>query len=203
MAVPFRSPSLEHVLRQALKANDLRLRTIVPAEVESYDAVHDEVDCTPCVDGYARDYRERIKPAVRTGVPVIRYGGAGWTVNVPVRQGTQVLLLCCDRGIDDWKERKSKDADPDEGGRQLKDALALPLAFGEDALTAPNADLEVRNYDGSVSLQLTPSGVSARVGNASLSVQGDAVTLRLGTGNNQAVRWTLDGTTREIRSDRV
>lgn len=188
----FRAPSLEHVLREALRAHDLRFRTCVPAEVEAYDEATDTVDVRPAIDGYTKDFEQRIPAALRTGVPLWRPGSGGWTLRFPVRPGAQVLLVCADRDIEDYRNRKAKGCAPEGPGGRLQDAFALPMSYGAEASRTPTDSVTLGLADGSAGVSLSPTALTLTMGAASLTVQTDAVTLRLGAGTNQALIYRLN-----------
>lgn len=86
-------------------ANRRTLNTISVAYVESYDPKTKTATVTiPITDFYDTDGEEPLnldwKPI--PDIPVIFFRAGGWSQTAPLKKGDPVLLLFCQRSIDEW-----------------------------------------------------------------------------------------------------
>lgn len=105
------------------------VRTITPGIVQSYDAKTQTAKVQPVI----RDSRtvdeeiiyERLPPVANA--PVMFPSGGGFAMAWPLQKGDRVLLLVCDRSIDEWSGADGEDITPrDPREHDLTDAVVYP-----------------------------------------------------------------------------
>lgn len=124
------SPDLVDVLRAALAAGLGRVRVAIPAKVVSYDAAKQTITAQVVIrsryldaDGAEVAYL----PAPVANVPVDFPSGGGYAITWPLNAGDPVVLVVCDRSVDEWKTTAQGDNTPAVPRRfDLTDAIAIP-----------------------------------------------------------------------------
>ena len=119
-----------------------RVNVALPAEVISYDATNNRCNVRPTVraNHIDEDTEERI--AVRfpivTRVPVaLPRFGSYFEIQCPLQAGDHVLLLVCDRSIDEYVQTGQADNTPQDIRRfDFSDAVAMPLLIRPRATDA-------------------------------------------------------------------
>lgn len=121
-----RRPTLSSVLSDSIRyvLNDFNV--CMPGRIEKYDAVKQKADVKPLIQKQYLDGRTESLPIV-VGVPVV-FPGAGnrAKLNMSVlQQGDFVLMLFCDRNIDQWLS-SGRDLPPSTRRQHdLTDAIAI------------------------------------------------------------------------------
>lgn len=124
-----RSPLLSEVIANHVRMVLESARTSLPGRVESYDPSTQTADVKPMVRDVLVDADgNRLVESlpVVPNVPVAWPRGGGFFLTMPVQKGDFVLLVACDRCIDQWRA-KGAEADPgDLRHHDLSDAVAIP-----------------------------------------------------------------------------
>jgi hypothetical protein len=173
-----RERSVESSLDGFLDSFARRLHTAYPASVVAYDP--EKKTCTVKVhyaDFYASDGDEPIRedwPPIED-VPVLFPRGGGFSITWPLAKNDPVLLVFCERSIDQWfGGNGAEDISPELlVTHDASDCIAIPGLFPSKAAegTADDANLILSHADGAVDLRLTPEG----------EIQAVASAVRLGT----------------------
>lgn len=163
-----RSPSLEMVIREALRAYLGRVHVALPGRIVSYDAATQKADVQPMVLNVQRsvdgdDVREALP--LLTDVPVLFPRSATFFVSFPMNVGDRVLLIFNERSIDKYMTGLGEPApatpvditDPvDPRAHNLSDAVALPGFFPfVDALGTVHEHNMVMGKDGGAQIHFT------------------------------------------------
>jgi hypothetical protein len=105
------------------------IRTITPGIVQSYDAKTQTARVQPVIrDNDIVDeevIHKRLPPVANA--PVMFPSGGGFAIAWPLKKGDRVLLLVCDRSIDEWSGGDGEDITPrDPREHDLTDAVVYP-----------------------------------------------------------------------------
>ena len=130
-----RTPSFEEVLRAAATQAVEGLHVAMPGLVVKYiPGPPAKADIQPLLKRTVifRDASEEseLLPVIPM-VPIIGLRGGGFYVNLPLKPGDGVLLVVCERSIDNWVASSGKvPVDPvDLRKHDLSDAVAIPGLF--------------------------------------------------------------------------
>lgn len=123
------NPDLEDAILELIIGEVAKIRTITPARV--LEVTGDRVTCQPILRGRYVDEDAQelktVKPPVLSNVPVWRPGGLSAVLHFPLQAGDEVILLCSDRSLAEWKQSTQDDLTPQDMRRfSLMDAVALP-----------------------------------------------------------------------------
>ena len=193
-----RTPTLEEVLRAAVRDGLGTVHTAMPGRVESYDAATQKADVQPLVmnvvladEGGA--FAETLP--VLTDVPVVFPRGGGFFLTLPLAPGDHVLLVFCERSIDKFTAGDGGVTDPIDARRHnLSDAVALPgfYPFRQPVADASAADMVLGEDEDGVQLALTADG-KVRVtfgGGQTVTIEGKDQTAKITLGDG-AVSMTI------------
>lgn len=174
-----RTPALAEVIRAAVSSSISGLSVALPGKVEKYDSTLQKADVKPLLKRtvVGRDGSETVEELpVVPEVPIVFPRGGGYFLSLPIEKGDLVLLVVCDRSIDDFAySTGTTDTDPiDLRSHDLSDAVAFPgfypftqpikslltggAAFGQET------GAQVRPKGSAV--EITSSGLSASIGGA-------------------------------------
>lgn len=163
------------LLLAAIQSEVAKIRTALPGRVVSYDHATQRATIGLAVRSKVRDPLTGAITNADTplipNVPILFPGGTGYAVTFPLTAGDPVLVLVCERSLDEWKATGNASNDAQDVRRfNLSDAVAIP---------------------GSIS-PAQPIGTAGRDA-AAIVVQGVAVKL----GSSLATEGVLKGTTFE------
>ena len=142
------TPEMLDIILDSIRANQLELNTLLPGVITKYDPATQTASVQPSLK------RTFISPEVVISrpeiddVPVIfpRSGQQG--VVFPVNRGDSVLLLFCQRSLDDWLDNGGEVQVNDSRLHNLNDAIALVgfASLADKLDPAPTNDrLELRS----------------------------------------------------------
>lgn len=172
------SPSVIDALTAVQDDLALRMRTVVPAVVVSYDPATQSAAIQPAPKERTPGGEFRALAQI-PNAPVVFPSGGGWSISWSLVADNEVLLLCSDRGLDRWRSTGSPYAPEDGRKHHLSAAFVWPGAGpAPDPITGLSAtDLVIRG-PGGVAIQVTPAGaitIAAAGQLASAARVGDAV----------------------------
>ena len=185
LTIPQRLGSETEVLRTALWQLACELKVAAPGIVQSFDAAQNTATVrlaimeninvnTPDGQGGAAPVPTPTPVAVLLDVPVMMYGGGGWSVTAPVAAGDECLVVFGDCCINSWwftggqpipggGGTTDKAAVQEERRRHdLSDAMAivglrsLPRAIGSYS----SDHLQIRNDAGTISISIGADGIT-------------------------------------------
>lgn len=154
--------TLGQVLRMAIDARLVDVHTAMPGRVESYDATTQLASVKPLLKRSLRDVdnNEVVEDLpIISDVPVAFPRAGDWFMAFPVAQGNTVLLVFCERNLDQWIERGG-DVDPgDLRLHPLDGAVAIPGVYSQpDALTDAHAENLVIGKTGGAQIHIKADG---------------------------------------------
>lgn len=172
-----RTPSDVEVLRAAVNEALNGVHVALPGKVESYDSLLQKADVKPLVK-HPVVYRDGTTdldelPIIR-GVPLVFPRAGGFFLSLPVAKGDTVLLVFCERSLDEWMfSTGDVDVDPDDTRKHdISDAVAIPGLFPFAKALKPTdssgTDMKMGREFNGIQLAFTQTG------EAKISFQGDA-----------------------------
>lgn len=119
-----------------------------------------------------------IDPIPNVPVCIPRSQGLGLSVTIPIQVGDEGVIHFAERGLDNWLEKGGVQppAEPVQPrSHDLSDAIFVPGIMNKPTpIAAYSTDsIEVRNEDGTVALEVSPTSVAMRAGAESISLPGD------------------------------
>ena len=137
-----------------------RIRTAVPGIVVAYDPVTNAAQIQPAIGGRDVGTGLPISLPILPDVPVMWPRGAGVTIRGELITGDSVLLLVCDRALEDWIALGGVVPGRMTRMHSLADAVALPML---SPLTSPlppsGGRLVIGRDDGTATITITlPTG---------------------------------------------
>lgn len=159
-------PTMPEVLTRALASLKVGIRTVVPANVVSYNPVLQTAAVQPAARVRNSAGELVLLPQV-ADAPVWFPQGGGWSITWPLAALDPVLLLVADRHLDRFRVTGTA-YDPDAIRlHDLTDAIVLPGAGpAPDPATGISAvDLTI-NGPGGIALRVSPAGIVSIGGTA-------------------------------------
>lgn len=193
-----RTPSLAEVLQSAINNSLFDLHTSLPGKIETYYPDEQKADIKPLIqrdliDENGNELDTESIP-VLPDVPIIFPRANDYFISMPIKKGDFVLLIFCERSIDQYMAGSGQEVDPvDLRTHDLSDAIALPgfapfvkaikdistdnLVLGKD-----NSGIQIHIKDGG-EIEITFDG-----GNTlTINNKGSDATLTLGDGTVSAL----------------
>lgn len=170
-----RAPSATEVIGYvATKEIRSQVRTCVPAVVQSYDAARQEAQVQPAIRRRKSGDTYQEPPI---DVPVVWPQVSGYALHMPLKQGDPVLLLVCERSLDDWLLASTVQDDvtaSDPRRYALQDAVALagvsPFSQAIPGAMAQDDALTLGARDGSSIIRVADDG-GITIDNGSATVE--------------------------------
>ena len=137
------------------------VNTVAPGLVESYDPATKRARVRPALRLLLTSGATIDKPAI-IDVPVLQPSGGGWLIHFPLPEGTPVLLVFSQRGLENFKKTFQVADPPPDALFAERDAIALP-GFGAMEITpATEEGLSIQSEDGETRATFTAEGISLR-----------------------------------------
>lgn len=159
-----KTPTLAEVISSAIAKAQSGIFKALPGKVESYDSTKQTASIKPLVkipvvfdDG---SEGLDVLPVI-SGVPVVFPRGGGYYLSFPLQKGDNVLLVFCDRAIDQFvASAGSVDTDPqDLRMHDLSDAVALPGFYPVAKAVKDDLSTEFRmGADGGAYISINSAG---------------------------------------------
>lgn len=158
-----RSPTLEELLRMAMRYELQDVNVSLPGKIEEYDPETQKAVVKPLVQRLesAEDGSDILEPYPPIpGVPVVFPRGGGFFISMPVAVGDFCLLIFCSRSIDKYKAGTGLDTSPEDFRlHDASDAVALMgLSPFSKAIKQADADNMVIGLDNGVQIHIKPDG---------------------------------------------
>lgn len=124
-------PTLPYLLKQALKSLQLDLHTALPGIVQSYDAKTQTADIQPAIKRKKQvgEIFKVVNLPIITKVPVIFPRTQNAFIHFPLEKGDSVLLVFCERSLEQWRSLGGITDPKDARMHDLSDAVCLPGLF--------------------------------------------------------------------------
>jgi len=124
--------TLAQVLVEALESRLADIHVALPARIEAYDAATQTADCKPLIKRALRlsETEELVESLpVVPGVPVLFPRAGDWFLSLPLKKGDTVLLVFCERSLDQWLEKGDEVDAGDLRLHGLDGAVAIPGVY--------------------------------------------------------------------------
>lgn len=146
-------------LLETFLANKLAdMHICMPAKIVTYDFKTQKAAVQPALNQKYND-GEIVKLPIIHNVPVIHSSSGGASITFPVLKDDNVLLVFCERSLEEWLNKGEQITPDDPRQNHLTDAIAI-LGFRSFNQVSPaenNTDL-LMSYSGS-KVRLKPNGV--------------------------------------------
>jgi hypothetical protein len=123
-------PTLEEVIRQAVKFGVAQVHTAIPAIVTKFDISLQQIEAQIVIRGRYADSDGNLQsyePIIVPNIPVAYPSANGFSIVWPLEIGDPVTLIFCERSIDEWKATGEDDITAQDLRRHnLTDAIAIP-----------------------------------------------------------------------------
>ena len=162
----------------------------VPGLIEVYDPATRRARVKPAIQAQLSD-GTLMSRAPLANVPVLSNTNGRVLVTLDLQEGDAVLLLCCMRGIGEFKKTYEEASPVLSGFFSASDAVALP-GFGPP-LESPDyrpasgeahglsAGFSIQTADGSTHVSLTEGDIRLRTeGDTQIDVEEECITLKIG-----------------------
>lgn len=113
------------VVQQMIENRVTDVHTALPGIVDSYDDTTQIAEVTPAVKRVLKNGKEVILPKC-TSVPILFPGGGNAVIKFPIEKGDLVLLVFCERSIDDVVVSGRLSNPNQKRKHSLSDAVAIP-----------------------------------------------------------------------------
>lgn len=161
-----RSPTQAEVIQAAITQGFVDLHTMLPGQIEKYDPVQQKADIKPLIkrtvilsDGTELDPESL---PVIANVPIIFPQGSGFFFSIPLKKNDYVMLLFCERSIDQYISGDGVDTDPiDVRMHDLSDAVAFPgfVPYSKTLKNVVKDEMRLGQDDDGIQIKLKKDGI--------------------------------------------
>lgn len=139
----------------ANKTSDMHI--CMPAKIVTYDFKTQKATVQPALNQKYND-GEVVKLPIIHSVPVIHPSSGGASITFPVLKNDNVLLVFCERSLEEWLNKGEQITPDDPRQNHLTDAIAILgfRSFNQNSAAENNTDL-LMAYSGS-KVRLKPDG---------------------------------------------
>jgi hypothetical protein len=139
------SSKFQQSIKQILENRVSQIHTALPGVVQSYDSSTQIAKVAPGVKKILVNGDE-VELPVCTEVPVIMPGSGDAIIHFPIKKGDPVLLVFCQRAIDEFLLSGKISKPSKKRKHDLTDSVAIPglLTFNNQGLAYNNEDLIVK-----------------------------------------------------------
>lgn len=121
-------------------------------------------------------------------VPVVIYGGGGYSITTPIKQGDECLVLFNDRSIDNWYMLGDKRIPREDRIHNYSDAIAIVGINNQKKNIQGYSDNSICiNKDGKNIVEISDSEIKATLGTTKAEIKSSEIKLSVG-----AVSLTID-----------
>lgn len=141
---PLHEPTIADVISRAVSSILGSVHTSFPGKIDKYDYATGKADIQPLIGRRYNDGSTLDMPIIPS-VPVVFPRCSAGSVSFPLTRGDGVLVVCCERSIDEFKSKGGKVV-PEDGRRfDLSDAVAIPgfFPFTEKTTISGNNDFQI------------------------------------------------------------
>ena len=178
-------PSDATILRQAVEFRLGDLHTSMPGKVLAFNAAKNTVKVQPLLQRvfvHANGAEEPQSIPPLEDVPVVYPRAGGFRMSWPLQEGDGVLLVFCERSIDQWSVDGAETVPEPPRKHDLADAVALPGLFpATRAMPDIGIGLTLGLENGQGAVQISPEGEVTVTGlSVALGGPGGAPVARVG-----------------------
>jgi hypothetical protein len=170
----------ETAMRYALQGLQSQMWTAFPAIVQSVDLEAMTIECTPAIRGVATSesgVQSFVNMPVLGDVPICFPSAGGFSLTFPITVGDEVLVVIASRCIDSWWQSGGIQQPIELRMHDLSDGFAIPGPKSQPRVISniSSENAQLRSDDGTVYLEVTPSGGINLVAPSGVNITGDLV----------------------------
>lgn len=165
-------------MRVILDGRQSTIWTAIPAYVTSVNFTAMTVECQPTIQGVISNFdgtETMVNLPLLVDVPIIFPSAGGFTLTLPIAINDEGLVIFSSRAIDSWWQNSGIGVPVESRQHDLSDGLFIPGPKSQpnviSSISTTNAQL--RSDDGTIYLELTPSGVINLVTTSGINLTGD------------------------------
>jgi len=176
----------EESLRMALEDFQSQIWTALPGVVSGVDLDKQTVSVQPTIQGSvssADGSSQSVNLPVLVDVPVCWPRAGGFALTFPVNVGDEVLVVFASRCIDSWWQSGGVGAQAEVRMHDLSDGFAIlaPTSQPKKLNGVSNANVQLRDEDGTTFLEITPDGKARLVAVSQIDIEAPTINLNGGT----------------------
>jgi hypothetical protein len=196
-----------------------KLRCAAPGIVESFNADNQTVSVQIALSELA--WQGGVKPAQWTAlqpvdnVPIMFFGGGGFTITVPLKQGDEGMLIFCDTCIDGWWANGG--IQPPDRSRLVQPQIERrrhdlhDCGFYPGMKSQPNmlndlstTSLQIRSNDGTVVIEVAANQITMKAPKVVMNTTGDTDATASGNANVAGAKVVISSSSDDVdlNSDR-
>ena len=134
---------------------DNKLRAVnnaLPAKIVTYDAVKQLASVKPLLNRKLKDNTELVLPVINN-VPVMLPRTANAIISLPIAVDDKVLLVFCDRSLDEWLSSGNEVFPSDNRMHSFSDAIAIPGLYDFSSTSdASTNDLLIKHKESKITI---------------------------------------------------
>ncbi len=150
------TPSLSQLLLDCIESRLNDLHTAMPGIIVKYDPKSQKADVQPCLK-YSVDNKEEPLPIIQS-VPVHLFGASKAFVHFPIKKDDKVLLLFCEKSIDNWTQDGGVVDVNDLRKHHLTDAIAIAGIYSINELIEFLDDKNIFIVNDKTQIKITDDG---------------------------------------------
>jgi len=157
---PADSDHLAGTFNTILKKVLQNLQCCLPVQVIAYDRVKNKAMLRPMIT-MITTAGQPVSRAQVASAPVLAYGGGGFCINFPLKEGDIGWMYACDRDISLFVQSLEESKPNTFRLHDFADAMFIPDAFNQYTFSPSDAaNMVIQSYDGTVKISLTPDSIN-------------------------------------------
>jgi hypothetical protein len=170
-----------------------KVNTSLPAKITKYDYTKQKASVQPLIDYISLEGKE-IKLPIINSVPVIFQSSGGASMTFPVKEGDNVLLLFCQRSLENWLKDGQQRVPDDPRIYDLTDAVAI-TGLNPFSVTSPasnNEDAEWKYAGSNITIKKSGEILLSTNTNSSINIK-ESGDISLSTADGKLIEITTAG----------
>jgi hypothetical protein len=170
--------SLIGMLKFAFRKNQMSTDDMLPAVVVSYDRVSNTVTVQPQIKLLTTD-NKLISREQFVAIPVFAYGGGGFVINFPVKQGDRGWIKANDRDISLYTQNMLESGPNTFRLHSFEDGMFFPdVLTGFDIASEDAENMVIQSLDGTTKIAVGTGVINAVIPGASIRMSGTAIAIQ-------------------------
>jgi len=152
-----RNPTLTEIIEDVIDVRTNDLHTSLPGKVLAFNATNQTVDVQPSIKRYIED--KEVNIPVLKDVPLRFLKTGDFSITAPIKIDDEVLLIFCERAIDNWLTQGDIQTPDDRRKHDYSDAFAIPMMYNDTIkiTTYDDTNLQIRTSTGD-GITIQPNG---------------------------------------------
>ena len=145
------------IMKQIVNYGISNMHTCLPGKIVSYDYTEQKATVQPLLKKKYADNEIQKLPEI-TNVPIVFPSGTNFSMHWPLNAGDNVLLLFCERSLDNWLSTGGEVAPQDPRKFDLSDAIGIPGLIPFPNTIAPPDNNSFHITVGNARMKIDPTG---------------------------------------------